>query len=254
MLMTQLVGKLGRSDAKIIGRDRFLIFMFIFVIYIAVTLRYLLPWANTYLAENGVMPGETIPISLADVYPMLVVYMAVYTSALLVGTVFGFVLLDEKDHNTLKAMLVTPVPLNRYVLYRVGGPVILAFFIIIGSVLFINQAVLPLWQLALIAAGGALTAPIISLFFATFAENKVQGFAYSKFGGVSGWAFLIGWFIPEPWQWLIGLFPPFWIGKAYWMALEGRDFWWLALIAGVVLQIALIHWFIQRFYKTAYRV
>jgi fluoroquinolone transport system permease protein len=253
MQMTQLIGKLGRSDVKLIGRDSFLIFMFLFAAIIATVLRFGLPALNTYLAENGVMPGETIPLSLADIYPMLVAFLAIYTGALLVGTVFGFVLLDERDHNTLKAMLVTPVPLKQYVLYRVGGPAILAFVIILGMALFINQALLPLWQMILISAGGALAAPIAALFFATFAENKVQGFAYSKFGGISGWAFLIGWFVPEPWQWLIGLFPPFWIGKAYWLALEGNGWWWLALIAGIVLQGGLINWLIQRFNNVAYR-
>lgn len=253
MQMAQLVGNLGRSDVKLIGRDRFLIFMFMFVVYIAVVLRFGLPWLNTYLAENGVMPGDTIPIPLSDIYPMLVAYLAVYSGALLVGTVFGFVLLDEKDHNTLKAMLVTPVPLSQYALYRVGLPAILASFIIVAEVLFINQALVPLWQLSLISAGAAFTAPITSLFFATFAENKVAGFAYSKFIGVSGMTIMIGFFVPEPWQWLFGLFPPFWISKAYWMALAGHSWWWVALIVGIVLQIGMISWFLQRFNKVAYR-
>lgn len=253
MQITQLVSKLGRSDAKLIGRDRFLVFMFVFVVYIATVLRFGLPWLNTYLAENNVMPGETIPISLADIYPMLVAYLAIYTGALLVGTVFGFVLLDEKDHHTLKAMLVTPVPLKQYALYRAGLPAILAFIIIVAQVLFINQALLPLWQLLLISAGAALTAPIVALFFATFAENKVAGFAYAKFIGISGWTILVGFFVPEPWQWLIGLFPPFWISKAYWMALEGQSWWWAALIAGIVLQVGMINWFLRRFNKVAYR-
>ena len=56
--------------------------------------------------ETGIMPGDTLKMSLSDVYPMLVAYMALYTGAMLVGTDFGFVLLDEKDQNTLKAMLV----------------------------------------------------------------------------------------------------------------------------------------------------
>jgi fluoroquinolone transport system permease protein len=253
MLMTQLIGKLGRNDARLIGRDSFLIFMFLFAGIIATVLRVGLPWMNNFLADNGVMPGETIPISLADVYPMLQAYLALYTGALLVGTVFGFVLLDEKENNTLKAMLVTPVPLNRYVIYRVGGPAILAFAIVLSMALVINQALLPLWQMILIAAGGGLTAPIVSLFFANVAENKVQGFAYSKFAGISGWFFMVGWFIPEPWQWLFGLFPPFWVGKAYWMALEGNGFWWLVLIVGILLQVGLIHWLVQRFNKVAYR-
>ncbi|MCA9931775.1 MAG: hypothetical protein KC419_25000 [Anaerolineales bacterium] len=253
MLMTQLIAKLGRSDAKLIGRDRFLIFMFGFIVYIAVVLRYLLPWANGYLADNQIMPGETIPIALADIYPMLVAYMAIWTGALLVGTIFGFMLLDERDNNTLRAMLVTPVPLQRYVTYRVGSPVILAFVIVLAMVYVIGVDLLPLWQLMLISAGGSLAAPIASLFFATLAENKVQGFAYAKFAGIAGWVFMIGWFVPEPWQWLFGIFPPFWIGKAYWLALEGRGIWLLALVVGIILQLALIRWFVQRFTAVAYQ-
>ncbi len=253
MLMTELITRLGRSDVKIIGRDRFLIFMFVFAAYIAVALRFLLPWANDYLAANGIMPGETIPIAFADTYPMFVAYLAIWTGALLVGFIFGFVLLDERDNNTLRAMLVTPVPLDRYVMYRVGGPAILAFVIVLAMVYGINLELLPFWQMALIAAGGALSAPLVSLFFATVAANKVQGFAYGKFAGIAGWVFLIGWFIPEPWQWLFGIFPPFWIGKAYWLALDGNGFWWAALIIGVVLQIVVIRWLIKRFTVVAYQ-
>ena len=253
MQAPQLVGKLGRNDLKLIGRDSFLLFMFSFAVIIAVVLRFGLPWLDGQLTENGVLPNATIAMTLPDIYPMIVAYMAIYTGALLVGTVFGFVLLDEKDNYTIRAMLVTPVPLNQYVMYRVGGPVILAFVIILGMALFINQALLPLWQMILISAGGALTAPIVSLFFATVAENKVQGFAYSKFGGISGWTILIGWFVPEPWQWLIGIFPPWWISKAYWLALDGSHWWWVAFIIGVVLQIALIRWLIQRFNAVVYR-
>lgn len=253
MSVTQLVARLGRNDAKLIGRDSFLIFMFLFAAIIATVLRFGLPWMNDYLAENGILPSETISISLSDVYPMFVAYLPLYTGALLVGTVFGFVLLDEKDHNTLKAMLVTPVPLNHYVTYRVALPAFMAFFITLGMALFVNQALLPLWQMIVIAMGASFTAPIVALFFATFAEDKVQGFAYSKFGGISGWAFIIGWFVPEPWQWLIGLFPPFWVGKAYWLALDGVSGWWMALMVGIVLQLGLIQLLINRFNKAAYR-
>ena len=251
--MTELALKLGRSDARLIGRDRFLISLFAFVVLIAIVLRFGMPWLNTYLADNGVMPGKTIPMSLAGIYPMLVAYMAIYSGALMVGTVFGFVLLDEKDHNTLKAMLVTPVPISQYALYRIALPVALTFVVVVAQVLFINQAMVPLWQLLLLSAGAALTAPIVTLFFATVAENKVAGFAYSKFGGSAGMLIMIGFFVPEPWQWLFGLFPPFWVSKAYWMAFEGRGLWWAVLAGGVILQIGMIRWFLGRFTKVAHR-
>lgn len=253
MQMTQIIRTLGRSDARLIGRDRFPLFMFGFIVYIIVALRLLLPWADGYLAEKGILPNASFALSLADFFPMIVAYMAVFTGAMMVGTIVGFMLLDEKDHNTLRAMLVTPVRFQQYALYRVGLPSLLAFVIVVVMVLGINQALVPLWQLLLIAAGASLLAPITTLFFAIVAENKVQGFAYAKFTGISGWVIMGSWFIPEPWQWVMGIFPPYWVSKAYWMALDGRGGWWLALLVGIVLQLGLIYWLVQRFSKVAYR-
>lgn len=252
MLMTELVRKLGRNDARLITRDSFLIFMFVFAAIIAVVFRFGLPWLDATLAANEVMPGPVIPIRLAEVFPMLVAYMAFYTGAVLVGTVFGFMLLDERDQNTLKALMVTPVSVRRYALYRTGAPAVLAFVIVLLMVAVIDQALLPLWQTVLLAAGASLAAPIIALFTATFAANKVQGFAYTKFVGISGWFIMIGWFIPTPWQWLCGLFPPFWIAKAYWLALAGSGWWWAVLAVGIVLEIGLIGWLLGRFTRVAY--
>lgn len=253
MQMTHLARKLGRTDARLFRRDRLPLFMFVFIVYIAVVLRLLLPWANDYLVQNDLLPNEAIAASLSDFYPMIVAYMAIWTGALIIGTVVGFVMLDEKDHNTLQAMLVTPVPLRAYLLYRAGLPAILGFAVVIAMVLVIDQALVPLWQLMLIAAGAALSAPIATLFYVNFAANKVQGFAYGKFSGISGWIIMLGWFVPEPYQWLLGLFPPFWISKAYWMALEGRGWWWVALLAGVVLQLGVISWLAKRYDRVAYR-
>lgn len=252
MQMTQLIRSLGRSDAKLIGRDRFPMFMFGFIIYMVVVLRFLLPWGDNYLIEKGILPNATISTSLADYFPMIVAYMAIFTGGIMMGTIVGFMLLDEKDHNTLTAMLVTPVKFQQYVFYRVGLPAIVAFVVIVVMMLGINQALIPLWQLLPIAAGGALLAPITTLFFAIVAENKVQGFAYAKFTGIAGWVIMGSWFIPEPWQWLMGIFPPFWISKAYWMSLAGSGWWWLSLIVGVVLQLVLIYWLAKRFHKTVY--
>ncbi|MEM7032825.1 MAG: hypothetical protein AAF629_24970 [Chloroflexota bacterium] len=251
--MTELIGKLGRNDLRLIRRDNFLIFMFFFVLAIGVLLRFGLPWLNTYLAENQVLPNETVRSSLADFYPLLVAFMALFQGSLITGTIFGFMLLDEKDDNTIKALLVTPIPMNQYLFYRVGLPTVLAFAFILILIFFINQALIPFWQLIPIAIGAALTSPIASLFYAIFAENKVQGFAYGKFVSIAGWIILLGWFVSEPWQWLFGLFPPFLISKAYWMALEGNPWWGLALLAGVIFQIGVLLIMARWFHKVAHQ-
>lgn len=253
MTLVHLLPTLSRNDARRIGRDRFLLLMVSFVVYIAVVLRFGLPWLNGYLAEAGILPGDTFAVPLSAFYPLIVAFMAVFQGAMITGTVFGFALLDEKDDQTLTAMLVTPVPFNQYILYRVALPTVCAAFIVVFMVLVINQALLPVWQLALIAAGASLAAPISALFYGITSENKIQGIAMSKFVSIFGYLIVFAWFVDEPWQWLFGLFPPYWISKAYWMALEGRALWGGALLIGVVLQAALVMGLMGWFKRVAYR-
>jgi len=253
MQMIPLITKLARNDVKLIGRDGMLVGVILFLILIAMILRSGLPWFNEYLAEQAVLPSETISESLADFYPLIIAFLAIFGSATIIGFIFGFVLLDEKDDQTLKAMLVTPVPFNRYILFRVGSPALLAFIAITGVMLSANQATVPLWQVLLIAAGGSLVAPITSLILAIFAENKLQGFVFGKFIGLVGWIILLGWFVDEPVQWLFGLFPPFLTSKAYWMALEGDAVWWLILMTGSLMQLLCIYYLVQVFNRIAHR-
>jgi fluoroquinolone transport system permease protein len=213
-------------------------------------LRFVLPWLDGYLSAEGILPSETLDGTLADTFPMLVAYFALFAGALLPGAVFGFLLLEEKETETLTALRVTPVPMNRYLIYRVGLPALLAWPTIVALFFILGQALLPWWQIVVLAAGGALTTPIATLFYATFAENKVEGFAMTKFTGAAGWTILFGWFVGEPGQWLFGLFPPFLISKAYWMALEGRGVWWVVWGVGIALQLGVIGWLIGRFRRS----
>lgn len=253
MYTRQRIRALGRTDLKLVGRDRFLLLMVLLIVYLALIVRYGLPWLNTYLLDNGILPNASFAYSLADLYPMIVAFMGVFQGSLIAGTIVGFMLIDEKEDHTLKAILVTPVPFQQYIGYRIAIPSVLAFVTVVGLVLFINQALIPLGHLLLIAAGASLTGSLATLFYAIFAANKVQGFAMAKFVGIFGWLILIAWFIDEPWQWLFGLFPPYWISKAYWMVFAGESFWWLALLAGIVTQLALLAVMVRRFHAVAYR-
>lgn len=252
MQMLQLVRIFGRNDVKLISRDHFLVFMFVFVVIIAMALRFGLPWLDAHLAKSGVLPNDEIAKSLSDFYPMLMAFFVFFQGPLMAGAIFGFSLLDEKDDDTIKAMLVTPVPFNTYVMYRISVPMVIAFLIVVFQMLVINQSLIPFWQLLLISAGASLTGPIAALFYAVTAENKVQGFAIAKFVGLAGSIILLGWFVAEPWQWLCAIFPPFVICKAYWMALAGNDLWPAALALGILLQCGLLAILVKRFNKVAY--
>jgi len=252
MYAPDLVRKLGRLDLKLVGRDRFLLAMFGLIVYLTLILRYGLPWLDAYLTSHGILPNAGFPYTVADLYPLIIGFAVLFQGRLIAGTITGFMLIDEKDERTLNAILVTPVPFTHYVLYRVGVPSVLAVVLVMGMMLTINLALVPMGQLLLLAFGAAFTGPLATLFYGIYAANKIQGFAMSKFVSVFGWIILAAWFVDVPWQWLFGLFPPFWVCKAYWMALEGEARWWLAFLAGVVTQLMRLGLMIRRFTQVAY--
>ncbi|MGH1342531.1 MAG: hypothetical protein ACRBN8_13305 [Nannocystales bacterium] len=247
--MTSIVSILGhllRNDARLIARDKMLGTMTVVVLCMGVGMRYGLPAVDAALASSGVMPSASSSLRFSDTYPAFAVFIALWQGANFPGIVFGFVLLGEKEDNTLEAMRVTPLSLKRYAGYRVAVSAVAAFVIIVYLALSMGIAQLPLLQLLPFAAGASLTAPLSLLAYATFADNKIQGLAYTKFGGLAGLLILVGYFVPGPWQWLLGVFPPFLVAKGYWMALEGNVAAVAPLLIGVVLQLVLIRVLLRR--------
>jgi len=242
-----------KNAFKLIKRDTILIAFGVFVVYMAVVLHFLLPWLDRYLAEQGFLPGKAIAYHLSHYFPVILSNMVLYTGAVIGGAVFGFLILTEKDDNTLTAMLVSPVSPRQYIQSRVVISTAVSFFIILFLYYGINQDLLPFGEMLLVCLGGAVTAPVVMLFLAVMANSKLQGMNYAKILSFLGFLVIISWFIREPFQWVFGLFPPYWVSKAYWAALEGQGIWYLYLALGIVLQGAAILWLARLFIKRVYR-
>lgn len=242
----KFIGQLLQNDMKLIGRDSFMSGMIGYILVMAVVVRLALPGLTANVLA-------TRDFDLTPYFPLLVSYLALTMGAVLAGTIFGFILLEERDDNTLKAMLVSPLPMSQYLAYRVGVPMGLGFLLVVAVVLIINAALIPLWQLLLIAVGACFFAPATALFFAAFAENKVQGFAMLKVIGSVALLIIMAWFIPEPYQWLVGVFPPYWIAKAYWLAYAGDPLWFVPLVIGAVLLIGVNAFLARRFLRVVYQ-
>lgn len=246
-----VVRHLLRNDVRLIARDRMLATMTAVVLVMGIAMRFALPAIDAALADAGVMPSEGSTLRFSDTFPAFVVFVALWQGANFPGIIFGFVLLGEKEDNTLEAMRVTPLSLERYAGYRVAASAVFAFVIIVYLTLSIGWSALPLWQLLPLAAAASLAAPLSVLAYATFADNKIQGLAYTKFGGLAGLIILVGYFVPQPWQWLLGVFPPFLVAKAYWMALDGQLAAIGPLLVGTLFQVGLIRALLRRFHARA---
>ncbi len=100
---------------------------------------------------------------------------------------------------------------------------------------------------------GSVLGGIATLFIATFSDSKVQAFAIMKAFSGAGLIPLAAYFIREPWQFLAGVYPPYWAFKAYWEAANGGGGWWIYLSIGAVTLLAALWAMMRRFETIAYR-
>jgi fluoroquinolone transport system permease protein len=164
------------------------------------------------------------------------------------GTVVGFLLLDQRDDQTMTALLVTPLSLGGYLRYRLGGLMMLsAVFGAAMTPLAGLSETTPL-QIGVTAVTAAPLAPIYALFLGTFAANKVQGFALAKVVGVVLLPCLVSYFVTGPWQSAFGLVPHYWALKVFWLFDEGATGAALVhALVGVVWQAVLLLFLVRRF-------
>jgi fluoroquinolone transport system permease protein len=170
------------------------------------------------------------------------------------GTVAGFLLLDQRDDQTLTAILVTPLRLGGYLQYRLTGVILVSAAL--GSIMVPLAALseTTLLQLVLSAAVAAPLAPIYALFLGTFAANKVQGFALAKAIGVVFVPCVAAYFVAGPWQSAFGLLPHYWPLKVFWLFDEGATAAAMGhALLGLVWQGMLVAMLVRRFSRVLKR-
>ena len=235
---------LGRSDLLNFLRDSMLQFLLVYPFILGGLLRWLLPWVQSGLMQN-------IGFDLGAYYLLIVSFFGLLIIPQLVGLLVGTLLLDEKDQDTLTALMVTPMPIRTYAFYRALTPALITVLGILVAVPFINILVLPVEKLLPLAISAAPLGPMMALLLAALAKNKVEGLAVMKGLGIFLLVPVAAWFVPEPWQWLLGIFPTYWATKGYWLASVGEPYLWVAA-AGFLYTCAIAAFLLRRFQTSLY--
>lgn len=233
---------LGPIDVKNIGRDPLLRWLIFYPLLIAALLRWGAPFLARRLAEQG-------QFELAPYHPLLMGFVLVMTP-MLAGIIIGFLLLDQRDDQTLAALQVTPLTLNGYLLYRITMPLILSLVMTVMIFPLAGLVEIEFLPLLLAALGAAPLAPLYALGVAAFAANKVQGFAVTKALGVLLVFPALAWFVPLPWQLAFGLVPLYWPVKLYWLLQAGQPYAWLYGLGGWLYQFGLLALLLRRFNRS----
>ncbi|KAA3664011.1 MAG: hypothetical protein DWQ04_07895 [Chloroflexi bacterium] len=246
MTVLNVFRALGPIDMRNIRRDSLLRWMAMIPFIFAFLFRYIIPWMR-----DGIL--QRTGFDFAPYYILLISYGFVIGVPTIFGVVIGFLLLDEKDDQTLTALQVTPLTLGNYMAYRVIVPVVMSIVLILITYPLAGMVPMPTGDILIVALLAAPMAPIFALFLASVAQNKVQGFAIMKGSGSFLILPLAAYFFDGAWTYLLGIIPTFWPVKAFWMLEANEPGVWTIFIAGMVVQAIILAGLMFRFNKIMHR-
>lgn len=244
MNLIQLYRALGPIDFKNVRRDSMLVWLPLLPPLVALLARWGIPALTSWLWVQ-------VGFDFTPYQPLLMSFFMPFPAGF-VGVITGFLLLDERDDQTLTALMVTPLPLTGYLAYRLSAPLLASTLLALLTYPLVGLLSLPWWTLLLIALLSGFAAPLLALVLASLAENKVAGLALQKLIGSLLFLPVVAYFLPEPWQWLAGIFPTYWPMKLFWLAAAGQPYL-LPLLIGLLLNIAYLLGFLRLFKKVMHR-
>ena len=246
MSMLSVIRSLGPIDARNISRDSSLKWMLFLPVFSGLLLRFIMPPITAAVERQWAF-------DLTEYYPFIMSFMVVLLTPLAFGVLIGFLLLDERDDDTLTALRVTPLTLATYILYRVSIPMLLTWIMAYVTAWTAGIHVLGFAELTLVGIVAAPIAPWFALLMASLANNKVQGFAVMKGAGMVLELPALAFFISWPLALLFGLIPAYWPLKLYWELSAANPNAWIYAVVGLVYQALVLGFFMARFKKVIAR-
>lgn len=196
---------LMNTDLKKILRDPLL-----FMIPLGIVLA-----AGAFSLGIPILQRALLPfLDLREWYALLASFLYLM-APLMIGFLSGFLLLEDRDSGGLLALQVTPFGKEGYLAYRLSASAVFSFPALILVYLVLSFSRIPPGFFIPFALAAVLGAPFSTLFICSFAKNKVQGLAVAKSLGILLLSPLSLVFIPQPFVYCFGIFPPFWIAKIY---------------------------------------
>lgn len=230
------------SDMRKILRDPLLRFLLIYPWILGLVMRWLVSFVTAELVDT---------FDLVLYHVLIASFFGILITPALAGYVIGFLLLDERDDQTLAALQVTPLSVNQYIGLRVAVPMVMS--IVSTWIVLALMNLTPVSNLRLLPIGvlAALEAPLYALLLSSLANNKVQGLAIMKGMGILFLAPFVAWFVPLPWQWLLSIFPTYWPVKAFWLQEAGQA-WGGVITIGLIIHVIYLVLLLRRFQKIVY--
>ena len=163
---------------------------------------------------------------------------------MMIGMVYGFILLDERDAGIITAISVTPTGKKGYLMIRMGMPTALSLiFIILYLYLLQLTGVLGVFQLIIISILVSSQSLVLLLVLGAIAHNKVMGMAISKGFGILLMGPLLDYGLPAPFNWFGAYSPLFWASRS--LLVESTERFWIYASLTFIFHLLII-WILFR--------
>ena len=225
--------KVALNDFRLVFRDNSLKIFIALPLLILLVIRYAVP----YVSE--------VYTGLQN-YIAVILMMATMQGSIAFGFIYSMVLVDEKDTNVAKVYGVLPVSKFWFVIFRLIPPFLLATlstFLLLLVEPFYN---LPVVSNLVYSALAAMIAPLMILFVATTAKNKIEAMTWQKLFNIPLFLPVLAFFVPVSFSLIFAIFPTFWAYQGFNFLIKGGNFWFYTLI-GFAHSILLIVLMVKRF-------
>ncbi|MEM1034197.1 MAG: hypothetical protein AAGN82_27915 [Myxococcota bacterium] len=229
-----------RLNVMRLRRDRFLLQAGVLLLVFGVSMRWGMPWLRDELLAREA-------IDIAPYFPLGASYFVLVNASLFAGLLGGLLSLETREERTLVALRVSPVPLMAHlgITLALTYVVALSFSLVQAPILAVGH---PGGLAILVAAAlGAPTGVIYALLLTALARDKLEAFAVFKLFGIAGLVPIVAFFAPTPWQYVAGVWPPYWACKVWWLAAREDPQW--GTFAGAGLGVSAL-WLIALLRRT----
>ena len=228
-----------KYDLKLLKGDPMLILSLAVPFILWALMFFLLPWVIKIVLEQWDFDLSPYYRQAGTFFLMVIPMM--------MGMVYGFVLLDERDSGLLTAIAVTPTGKAGYLKLRLGIPMVSSLvFILLFLLLLDLTANLNLLQVLLLSLIVSSQSLLLLLFLGAFAENKVMGMAISIGFGILLVGPLLDFILPSPFNWIGAYSPLFWASRA--LLADHSSLFWIYLCISICFHGLLI-WILFRKFR-----
>ena len=220
-----------RYDVKLLKGDPMLMLSMAVPFILWALMQFLIPWIIELVQTQWDFDLSPYYRQAGTFFLMLIPMM--------MGMVYGFILLDERDDGIITAISVTLTGKSGYLKLRLGIPLVLSFLAILLFMILLDlSGNLNLVQLLLISAIVSSQSLILLLFLGAFADNKVMGMAISKGFGILLLGPVLDYILPSPFHWAGAYSPMFWASRTFLAETDLR--YWIYAGATIIFQSLLL--------------